>query len=773
MPETQAQATEPWTLDRVLRAGAGLGLAACVVAFAVAINFDLPQAMPVGLVALGLAWLSAAVGLEVARIRGSVQLWGGLWWARALSWVPFPIAIAVAIATDERSIVELVVLATIGGAAWALLAWIGYLSLALWAVSLAFTLAAVASLVVLVDRVSEAVGVGVGWALLTAVGVVLVRRRMRARKTLVWLAAALEVTQPVPHVFKPSWSDPHGLPLRWTYPESLTPDDRRRGEFNRVFSERLGASAETDWQPKVAIVRRAPEVAQRPAAVVELESALTPMLPGVVVTDLERDEAEKVSKVGFAWPASSTMRASSVAWQRRIGTTIQDAMGQSFTLSFDPANRVGTAVPLTPLPNVVPHPPRDPATPMRVEFGVFRDGRKCVWDLDAPLPHLLINGGTGGGKTVLLLSILLGLPENAIIYGIDPKRLGLFNLHLIPGARPAATREESIVRTLLEVKRLMDERYEYLENNGPHLRKTLAPLVLVIDEGEEMNDLLNDWWVSGDGKLDWKERFALDKMPTGTKHPVMSQLGSILRLGREAKVHVVLASQQASAEWLKTSSRSQFAVRIALRNLEASSSIMLFGSPIATSGLENVSGRAWVSLGMGMQPEHAQVYWTPKLEPGLNNADRAILHGLGITLPDDPGFADTTAENAQDAPGAPQSTPGTVETPEPSEAVTEPATAPVAPSPAQPEPEPDVEPDVDADAADVETVPVGVLELDDGMRIVIDEDGVRLLATVEGVAPDPMDEEYIAVDYRTDEGDLGSLSVRDDETVELLVGVSV
>ena len=189
----------------------------------------------------------------------------------------------------------------------------------------------------------------------------------------------------------------------------------------------------------------------------------------------------------------------------------------------------------------------------------------------------------------------------------------------------------------------MDDRYEYLEKNGPHLRAELNPLILVVDEGEEMVDMLNDWWRSGDGKLDWMQRFGLEKAPTGSTHPVMTAFGSILRLGREGRVHVILASQQAASSWLSTSSRSQFAVRIALRNLEQSTSMMTFGSLAAVSGLENRPGRAWVSVGMGMQPEHAQIYWTPKLAPGINDADREILHGLGILLPDDPGFVDPRA----------------------------------------------------------------------------------------------------------------------------------
>ena len=392
----------------------------------------------------------------------------------------------------------------------------------------------------------------------------------------------------------------------------------------------------------------------------KMESIVQSIVPGMTVRDITRSETDEISAIQLRWPSSQTSRVSTKFIQKKLTDAIQIAVGEPFDTEFDFTQERAVSAPLVPFPDVIPHPARDDAEPMKVAFGQFRDGTPCIWNLDDPLPHVLIVGGTGGGKTVLLLSILTALPnglrrdafgqwvrdEEAIaaeVWPIDPKRLGLFNLDLIPGAKRAATRESAIVDYILGVKQKMDDRYEYLEKNGPHLRAELNPLILVVDEGEEMVDMLNDWWRSGDGKLDWMQRFGLEKAPTGSTHPVMTAFGSILRLGREGRVHVILASQQAASSWLSTSSRSQFAVRIALRNLEQSTSMMTFGSLAAVSGLENRPGRAWVSVGMGMQPEHAQIYWTPKLAPGINDADREILHGLGILLPDDPGFVDPRA----------------------------------------------------------------------------------------------------------------------------------
>ncbi|MFH8253076.1 DNA translocase FtsK [Microbacterium sp. B2969] len=505
-----------------------------------------------------------------------------------------------------------------------------------------------------------------------------VRRWMRGRsidKMIEAVNAVVRAAAPTRDLVRPSrWKGGWiGYPtrIRVTYPADVVDADPKFLEsLVGQVTNRMGIPYRIKKNnSKTCIVTLELDTTEEAAAPdpdhLKLESIVQSIVPGMTVKEISRNDVDEISEIQLRWPPSQTSRVSTKFIQRKLTDGIQIAVGQPFDTDFDFTQERAVSAPLVPFPDVIPHPARDDAEPMKVAFGQFRDGTPCIWNLDDPLPHVLIVGGTGGGKTVLLLSILTALPnglrrdafgqwvreEDAIaaeVWPIDPKRLGLFNLDLIPGAKRAATRESAIVDYILGVKRKMDDRYEYLEKNGPHLRAELNPLILVVDEGEEMVDMLNDWWRSGDGKLDWMQRFGLEKAPTGSTHPVMTAFGSILRLGREGRVHVILASQQAASSWLSTSSRSQFAVRIALRNLEQSTSMMTFGSLAAVSGLENRPGRAWVSVGMGMQPEHAQIFWTPKLAPGINDADREILHGLGILLPDDPGFVDPRARTAVD-----------------------------------------------------------------------------------------------------------------------------
>ena len=58
---------------------------------------------------------------------------------------------------------------------------------------------------------------------------------------------------------------------------------------------------------------------------------------------------------------------------------------------------------------------------VRAENGCLRLMKNLVWEYDT-LPHALIAGGTGGGKTYFLLTLIEALLHtDAVIYILDPK----------------------------------------------------------------------------------------------------------------------------------------------------------------------------------------------------------------------------------------------------------------------------------------------------------------------------------------------------------------
>ena len=120
------------------------------------------------------------------------------------------------------------------------------------------------------------------------------------------------------------------------------------------------------------------------------------------------------------------------------------------------------------------------------ENGCLRLMKNLVWEYDA-LPHALIAGGTGGGKTYFLLTLIEALLHtNAVLYILDPKNSDLADLGTVM-PNVYHTKEEMIdcvnafyegmVRRSEEMKRHQNyktgENYAYLG---------LPPCFLIFDE---------------------------------------------------------------------------------------------------------------------------------------------------------------------------------------------------------------------------------------------------------------------------------------------------
>ena len=64
---------------------------------------------------------------------------------------------------------------------------------------------------------------------------------------------------------------------------------------------------------------------------------------------------------------------------------------------------------------------RIPISEVCVEHGKMRLMQNTDWEFDS-LPHMLIAGGTGGGKTYFILTLIRALLQtNAVLYILDPK----------------------------------------------------------------------------------------------------------------------------------------------------------------------------------------------------------------------------------------------------------------------------------------------------------------------------------------------------------------
>jgi S-DNA-T family DNA segregation ATPase FtsK/SpoIIIE len=139
------------------------------------------------------------------------------------------------------------------------------------------------------------------------------------------------------------------------------------------------------------------------------------------------------------------------------------------------------------------------SSPLRLPLGQTVSGEPLVADLTA-MPHLLIAGATGSGKSVALNAILVSLlctctPEDLRLILIDPKRVELTPYNGIPHLwTPVVVEIEKVPRVLQEAMREMERRYrqfaavgvrhiaDYNRRMAERGEPRIPYLVIVVDE---------------------------------------------------------------------------------------------------------------------------------------------------------------------------------------------------------------------------------------------------------------------------------------------------
>ena len=252
-----------------------------------------------------------------------------------------------------------------------------------------------------------------------------------------------------------------------------------------------------------------------------------------------------------------------------------------------------------------------------VALGKTISNETFVFDL-AKMPHLLMAGATGQGKSVGLNAVLTSLlykkhPAQLKFVLVDPKKveLTLFNkierhfLAKLPDTEEAIiTDNQKVINTLNSLCIEMDDRYELLksayvrnikEYNAKFIARKLNPenghkylpyIVLVIDE------------------------FA-DLIMTAGKE-VEQPIARLAQLARAIGIHLIIATQRPSTNIITGSIKANFPARIAFRVTSGIDSRTILDS----GGAEQLIGRGDMLLSTGSDLIRLQCAFvdTPEVE---------------------------------------------------------------------------------------------------------------------------------------------------------------
>lgn len=234
------------------------------------------------------------------------------------------------------------------------------------------------------------------------------------------------------------------------------------------------------------------------------------------------------------------------------------------------------------------------ASRITIDEVVAKDGRlklmnNVYWAYDS-LPHMLIAGGTGGGKTYFILTLIEALLHtDSKLYVLDPKNADLADLETIMDnvyyrkddmlACIEQFYEDMLARSE-EMKR--DPNYKTGEN---YAYLGLPANFLIFDEYVAFMDML--------GKESTK---------------VVDKLKQIVMLGRQAGFFLILACQRPDAKYLGDGIRDQFNFRVALGRMSELGYGMMFGSDVQKQFfLKPIKGRGYVDVGTSVISE----FYTP------------------------------------------------------------------------------------------------------------------------------------------------------------------
>ncbi len=213
---------------------------------------------------------------------------------------------------------------------------------------------------------------------------------------------------------------------------------------------------------------------------------------------------------------------------------------------------------------------------LALAMGQGAGGESVSGDL-AKMPHLLIAGATGSGKTVCLNAVICCLlmyntPFDTKLIMIDPKRVELTQFNSLPHlAAPVIVDTQKALNTMRWLNQEMDKRYQELASAGSRNiegynkdkqgKDKLPNLVLVIDE-------LADLMMAG---FDEVEHI----------------LCRLAQLARAVGIHLVVATQRPSVDVVTGLIKANFPTRVsfAVTSQVDSRTILDFG------GAEKLLGR--------------------------------------------------------------------------------------------------------------------------------------------------------------------------------------
>lgn len=232
-----------------------------------------------------------------------------------------------------------------------------------------------------------------------------------------------------------------------------------------------------------------------------------------------------------------------------------------------------------------------------------------------PLPHLLIAGSTGSGKSVMINSVILSLlaqnsPDDLKFIMVDPKRVELTLYNGIPHLMtPVITETKKTINALRWVVGEMDRRFQVLSHSGKRniqsyhadVDDSMPYIVVIIDE---LADLMSV-----------------------AAQEVESAIIRLAQMARAVGIHLVVATQRPSVDVITGLIKANITARVAFNVASTVDSRTI----LDTSGAEKLLGKG------DMLFQSAELSKPKRLQGAFvsdEEIQRVVDHLKGVGQPD-------------------------------------------------------------------------------------------------------------------------------------------
>lgn len=368
--------------------------------------------------------------------------------------------------------------------------------------------------------------------------------------------------------------------------------------------------------PGQAITEAAPRVVAR------VEKAITTLMGASArLTEQSIEDGELVK---FTVAHDEPQRFAVAGARRRIETTISTMMPGRWRAVWDlEADTARFEVrPTLPesvwLPEDIPDDLDDLLAnyrDVRIPYAVDEDQNIHEW-APAKLPQVMLTGSTGSGKTSLAHTLLGKITQHGWpVWVLDAKRVEFLKFRDWPNVQIVAGSISEQVALVHQVCELMDYRYRLIES-GEASADDFEPLVVFLDEFAEFRSKLLEWYAQIKVKGD------------PAKPSTLTEVSSLARLARTARIHLVLSTQRPDVEFLSGEARDNFGQRVSMGRLSPHGAQMMWeNASVGVALPRGIIGRA-MSTGPDGRAVEVQCYRFPSIDAPQGSEEAVRLEAI-------------------------------------------------------------------------------------------------------------------------------------------------